>query len=93
MSLKIFAFVILGLILVINESEAIRCYDCTSNLHGDSCNTATNLTEKDCPNEKYCFKLSGLGKSSLKLEFILKLLFFYSSWKTNKFSLLYKSKM
>lgn len=62
MSPKIFVFVILGLILVIHESESVRCYDCTSTMDGDNCNAGTNLRQKDCPNQKYCFKMTGLGK-------------------------------
>lgn len=62
MSLKIVAFVVFGLILVIGKCESIRCYDCTTDVDGENCDTAKNLREKDCPNEKYCFKMTGLGK-------------------------------
>lgn len=62
MSLKIFVFVILGLLLITNESESIRCYECNNTFDGENCHTGNNLREKECPNQRYCFKMTGLGK-------------------------------
>lgn len=71
MSLKIFLFVILGLLLITNESESIRCYRCNNLLDGQNCHTANNLTELECsPHPKYCFKMTGLRKRLSKILFL-----------------------
>lgn len=52
MSIKICVFLILGLLIIIHESESIKCYDCFHWIHGDgeNCHKGFNLREKDCPN-------------------------------------------
>lgn len=68
MSIKICVFLILGLLIIIHESESIKCYDCFHWIHGDgeNCHKGINLREKDCYNQKFCYKESGKSMRGLR---------------------------
>lgn len=59
MSQKFFLLVVLGLIALIDNSESIRCYDCTSVIDGENCHNGNNLREVNCPEYNYCAKITG----------------------------------
>lgn len=78
MSLNIFLFITFGLLSIIDESESIRCYDCSSSVDGEKCITASSLREKECPDENYCYKISGYGKKLREIFIYFELNFCYS---------------
>lgn len=60
MSPKFFLLAILGLIALIDKSESIKCYECSSIIDGDNCHKGVSLREDNCPEQKYCGKVTGM---------------------------------
>lgn len=79
MSPKFCFLVILGLIALIENSESIKCYGCTSIVDGENCHSGNNLREDNCPLQKYCAKVTGMSMYSANiLDYLLINFFFHT---------------